>query len=94
MAYTKKTNWIEARYKCILAICLNGYQSDAIPVVEDSIKTLGKRWGILACRAIVHNWGNCSDIMNDSDMIMAGKIACNNGAGSEFEAFKNSYVPQ
>ena len=54
MAYTKKSDWIDARCKCALALNWNGEQSKALDVIDESIKKLGEKWKFFACKAIIN----------------------------------------
>ncbi len=54
MAYTKRPEYTDARCKCALALNENGEQSEALEVVEDSIKALGDKWEFFVCKAIVN----------------------------------------
>ncbi len=54
MAYTKKSDWIDARCKCALAFNWNGEQSKALDVIDESIKKLGEKWKFFACKAIIN----------------------------------------
>lgn len=54
MAYTKKTNWVDARCKCALALNWNGEQSEALDVIDESINKLGEQWKFLLCKAIIN----------------------------------------
>jgi hypothetical protein len=88
MAYTKKTDWIDARCKCALALNWNGEQGKALDIISASINKIGKNWKFVACKSIINQV-----IKRDwkADMRTAEEIANNQNEGSEFRAFVNNY---
>jgi hypothetical protein len=88
MAYTKRTDWIDARCKCALALNWNGEQTEALEVIETSIKELGETWKYLVCKAIIN------EVMeNDwrADIEKAEEIANNENDDCEFKQFIHKY---
>lgn len=88
MAYTKKPDWIDARCKCALALNWNGEQSEALGVIDASIKELGEKWKFLVCKAIINrrteeDW--------EVDLRKTEEIAINANESSEFKTFICNY---
>jgi len=88
MAYTKKPDWINPRYKCALALNWNGEQSKALEVIEDSIKDLGEKWKFLVCKAIINE-----AMENDwkADLEKAKGMANNENDNCKFKQFIRKY---
>lgn len=88
MAYTKKPDWIDARCQCARALNWNGEQSEALGVIDESIKELGEKWKFLVCKAIINrriekDW--------EVDLRKAEEIANNANESSEFKTFICNY---
>jgi hypothetical protein len=88
MTYTKKPDWIDARCNC--ALSLNGYgeQSEALKVIEDSIKKLREKWKLLVCKAIInkvmeYDW--------KADIEKAEEMANNENEGIKFKQYLKKY---
>jgi hypothetical protein len=88
MAFTKKSDWIDARCKCALALNWNGEQSEALEVIVDSIRELGEKWEFLVCKAIINQV-----MENDwkDDLAKAEKIANHKNDGRKFKQFMRDY---
>jgi hypothetical protein len=88
MAYTKKSDWIDARCKCALALNWNGEQSKALDIIDASIAKFGENWKVVACKSIINQM-----IKKDwkVDMRKAEEIADNENQSSEFKTFVNNY---
>ena len=88
MAYTKRPDWIDARCKCALFLNRDGEQSEALKVIEDSIKELGEKWKLLVCKAIINEV-----IKNEwkADLKKAEEIANNENEGVTFKQYLKNY---
>lgn len=88
MAYTKKPDWIYARCKCALSLNWNGEQSEALEVIEASVKELGEKWEFLVCKAIINQV-----MENDwkADIEKAEEIANKENDGCKFKQFIRKY---
>lgn len=88
MAYTKNSNFIDARFKCALSLNWYGEQSEALKVIDDSINELGEKWEFLLCRAIINQV-----IENDwkSDYKKAETIAYSENNASKFKLYISKY---
>ena len=88
MAYTKKYDWIDARCKCALALNWNGEQSEALDVIEESIKKLGENWKLLVCKASIN------EILGKdwkADLEKAENMANEINESGEFKTFIDKY---
>jgi hypothetical protein len=90
MAYTKKSDWTDARYKH--ALSLNGYgdQFEALDVIEKAIREFGVKWNFLVCKAVINevlekDW--------KADFEKAKEIADKENEGYDFEQFVKKYGP-
>jgi hypothetical protein len=88
MAYTRKPDWIDARCKHALSLDWNGEQSEALEIIETSIKELGEKWEFLVCKAIVNK-----TMENDwkTDLEKATEIANNENDSCKFKQFIHKY---
>ena len=88
MAYAKKPDWIDARCKCALSLNWNGQQSEALEVIEASIKELGENWEFLACNAIINA---IIEIDWKADLIKAEETAKSKNEVCKFKQFIRKY---
>ena len=89
IAYTKKTECVDARFKCAVALYWHdGERSKALEVIEDSIKELGEKWEFLLCKAIINEV-----IENEwkADLKKAEKMANDENDGYKFRQFIYKY---
>lgn len=88
MAYTKKPYWIDARCKCALSLDWNGEQTEALMLLNESIKKLGEQWKFLVCRARINR-----KIEEDwkADLKKAEEIANNANERLEFKTFISNH---
>ena len=88
MAYTKKPDWIYARCKCALSLNWNGEQSEALEVIEASIRELGEKWEFVVCKAIINQ------VMGNDwkgDIEKAEEMANKENDGCKFKQFICKY---
>jgi len=88
MAYTKNSDWTDARCKCALALNWSGEQDRALKIIDLSIAALGKRWQFIACKSIIDQMVNSNW---KSQMREAEKIASDLKQEQEFRAFVYKY---
>jgi hypothetical protein len=89
MAYKKKPDWIDARYKYALALNWDGEQSKALRIIEASIIEMGEKWKLIACKSIFQQGINTDDWK--VEMRKAEKIAYDANESSEFKTFVDRY---
>lgn len=88
MAYTRKSDWIDARCKCALALNWNGDQNEAERIIDSSVAELGMRWQFVACKSIIDQMANSDwkTIMRKAEL-----IASSHNQDDEFRAFVDKY---
>lgn len=89
MAYKKSPDWIDAIWKCALALNYDGEESKALKVIDASIIDLGEKWKFIACKSIIQQRIDTDDW--NVEMRKAEKIAYDANESFEFQTFVNNY---